>query len=386
MLASAHADTLKKEELDQLLAPIALYPDDLLTNVLIAATYPLEVVQASRWREEASNAKLKGDALPKALEAKDWDPSIKSLVQFSDVLKQMSDQLEWTQKLGDAFLAQKAEVLDEVQVLRAQAAEAGHLESDTQQQVTKEAGAGPGTKTVYIIQPATPETVYVPVYQPAVVYGSWSYPSYPPYAWTYPGASFVNGFFWAAGVAVAASIWDWGHCDWHHHDIDINVNKWNNINVNRPKITSNTWEHNVAHRGPVPYKDKAVRDKFRAADREAIGDKDFRGRDSAEIKDRLKESDHTRVRDATDKLQDRKADRPEAKLKERSTDRPAARDGDRKVSRDVDRPKRPAKGPAAFNVKKGRDVARHADRGRASRAATPSRAKINRGGGGRRRR
>ena len=131
---------LKKEELDQLLAPIALYPDDLLTNVLMASTYPLDVVQAARWRKEPVTAKLKGDPLVKALEPKDWDPSIKALVQFPDVLETMSDKLDWTQKLGDAFLAQQDEVMDEIQFLRQKAEAAGNLKSNKQQTVSTEAG------------------------------------------------------------------------------------------------------------------------------------------------------------------------------------------------------------------------------------------------------
>src|SRR5262245_1895668 len=123
VLSSALADDDKftKQELDQMLAPIALYPDELLTNVLIASTYPLDVVAADRWRREPANAKLKGEALTKALDEKEWDPSIKALVQFPDVLKTMSEKLDWTQKLGDAFLAQQDEVMDEIQLLRRKA-------------------------------------------------------------------------------------------------------------------------------------------------------------------------------------------------------------------------------------------------------------------------
>ena len=155
---------LKKEELDQLLAPIALYPDDLLTNVLMASTYPLDVVQAARWRKEPANAKIKGDALVRVLEPKDWDPSIKALVQFPDVLETMSDKLDWTQKLGDAFLAQQDEVMDEIQFLRQKAEAAGNLKSNKQQTVLTEAGAA--GQEVIVIEPSSPETVYVPVYEP----------------------------------------------------------------------------------------------------------------------------------------------------------------------------------------------------------------------------
>lgn len=199
------AKTFKTEELDQLLAPIALYPDELLTTVLMAATYPLEVVQAARWRKEPANTKLSGEALTKALVSKDWDPSVKTLTQFPDVLQTMSDKLEWTQKLGDAFLAQQSDVMDRIQFLRKTADKAGSLKSNKQQKVTKQTN-------YIIIESTSPQTVYVPVYQPTVVYGTWWYPAYPPYYWppVYPGASFVNGFFWGAGFAVAGSLWGWG--------------------------------------------------------------------------------------------------------------------------------------------------------------------------------
>ena len=323
---------LSKQELDQLLAPIALYPDDLLTNVLMASTYPLDVVQAARWKKEPANAKLKGDALVKALEAKAWDPSVKALVQFPKVLEMMSDELEWTQKLGDAFLAQQDEVLDEIQLLRAKADEAGNLKSNKQQKVVKESGAD--AQPVYIIEPATPETVYVPVYEPSVVYGSWWYPDYPPYYWDYPGATYVNGFYWGAGIAVAAGIWGWNRFDWHRHDIDIDVDRWNNINVNRAKITSNKWEHRRERRGQVPYKGKEVRDKFKQADRRP-GNKDFRGFDKGDldrskieaklkdvdrdaVKDRLKDVDRDAVKD---RLKDVDRDAVKGKLKDRAGDR-----------------------------------------------------------------
>ncbi len=128
--APAQDTDFSKEELDQILAPIALYPDDLLSSVLMASTYPLEVVQAARWVKEPADAKLKGDAFEKALENQDWDPSVKSLTPFPEVLEMMSDQLEWTQKLGDAVLAQEADVMEQIQYLRDKADEAGNLETN----------------------------------------------------------------------------------------------------------------------------------------------------------------------------------------------------------------------------------------------------------------
>jgi hypothetical protein len=405
--AFAQDGKLKKEELDQLLAPIALYPDDLLTNVLVASTYPLEVVQAARWKKDTANAKLKGDALTKALEAKDWDPSIKSLVQFPDVLQQMSDKLDWTQKLGDAFLAQQDEVMDQIQFLRSKAADAGNLKSNKQQKVTKDTSGG--GSPVYVIESANPEVVYVPTYQPTVVYGPWWYDDYPPYYWNYPGADYVGGWWWGRGVAIAAGIWGWGHWNWHDHDIDIDVNKWNNINVDRDRITNKKWEHNPAHRGNVPYKGKDVREKFMGGDRQ-IGDKEFRGKDidRSKIESKLKDSDHSQIKDkigdkagdrdrdaikdklgeggAGQKIKDKAGDGAGAKIKDKAGDRakPSQKPA-QKVSRDVDRPKAKKPSPGAFDVKKGSNVKKAANRGHSSRVAMGGgggRPSVSRGGGG----
>jgi hypothetical protein len=354
---------LKKEELDQLLAPIALYPDDLLTNVLMASTYPLDVVQAARWRKEQANVKLKGDALVTALEPKDWDPSIKALAQFPDVLETMSDKLDWTQKLGDAFLAQQDEVMDEIQFLRQKAEVAGNLNSNKQQKVSTEAGAA--GQEVIVIESASPETIYVPVYEPTVVYGPWWYPDYPPYYWPYPSAAFVNGFFWGTGIAIAGSIWGWNHFDWRRHDIDIDVNKWNNINVNRSKITSGKWEHNPSHRGPVPYKNKEVREKYGKTERAREVSKDFRGFDTG--------LDKSKIGGAAPKLQDKGRDLSKAReapqAKQKVSERPQARSAN--------------PSPEAFDVKRGAEVRRDASRGQASRTAMNAGRSGQRGSGAR---
>ncbi|MGW8185792.1 MAG: DUF3300 domain-containing protein, partial [Desulfobacterales bacterium] len=151
----ADQKAFKPEELEQILAPIALYPDSLLAQVLMASTYPLEVVQADRWAKQSTN--LKGDALTAALEKQTWDPSVKSLVNFPEVLTMMSEKLDWTQKLGDAFLAQQKEVMDTVQKLRQKAEEAGNLKTTDEQKVVVE-------QEKIIIEPASPEVVYVPTY------------------------------------------------------------------------------------------------------------------------------------------------------------------------------------------------------------------------------
>jgi len=377
----------KKEELDQMLAPIALYPDDLLTNVLVGATYPLEIVQAARWRKEPANAKLKGAALEKALESKDWDPSVKSLTQVPDVLQTMSDKLDWTQKLGDAFLAQQDDVMEEIQLLRRKADETGSLKTNKQQKVSKK-------ENYIVIEPASPDVIYVPVYQPTVVYGSWWYPSYPPYYWYYgrPASAFVSGFFWGAGIAVAANIWDWGRCDWGRRDIDINVNKYNKINANRKQVTSNKWQHDPKHRGSVPYRDKGSREKFgKAGDKQANlrrdAAKDFRGFDDGKGRGARDKID----RGGADKVKDRPGDGAGQKLKDKAggpaakkvQDRPKAAGAGKapktakKVSKPASRPS-PGRSSAAFDVKRGSDVKRNVSRGHASRQAM-----AHRGGGGR---
>ena len=201
----------RQEELDQMLAPIALYPDDLLSQVLIAATYPLEVVEAARWIQANSN--LGGDQLAAALEQKDWDPSVKSLVNFPSVLLMMSDNLEWTEMIGDAFLAGEDQVMDTIQRLRQKAQSQGYLRSTNELIVDSD----PQTREI-IIEPYDPEVVYVPVYDPIVVYGPWWWPAYPPFRY-YPrgGSSPVGssdsalgcGLVWPGvmpGVVVTGTI------------------------------------------------------------------------------------------------------------------------------------------------------------------------------------
>ena len=164
----------RQAELDQMLAPVALYPDSLLSQVLMASTYPLEVVQAARWSR--ANPGLKGQDAVRAVEHMDWDPSVKSLTAFPQILTMMDEKLEWTRRLGEAFLAQQADVMDTVQGLRRRAEAAGNLRSSEQMRVAREG------EVITIHQPA-PEVVYVPYYNPAVVYGPWWWPAYPPVYW-----------------------------------------------------------------------------------------------------------------------------------------------------------------------------------------------------------
>ncbi len=266
--------TFKPEELEQIVAPIALYPDSLLAQIFMASTYPLEIVEAARWSK--ANPKVTGDALQTALEKQTWDPAVKSLTAFPDVLAGMNDKLDWTQKLGDAFLADQKGVMDAVQRLRAKAKAEGNLSSSKEQKVTTEpAPAGSSTTTIIEIAPTDPEVVYVPTYNPTVVYGAWAYPAYPPYpVYAYPpGAAF---FSFTAGVIVGGALW--GNCNWGHSDVDINVNNYNNFNRtdinnrntninNRDTNVSNrsnnqSWQHNPEHRKGVEYRDQGTQQKF----------------------------------------------------------------------------------------------------------------------------
>lgn len=262
-------------QLDQLIAPIALYPDDLLAQVLTAATYPLEIVMAARWVADPRNAALKGDALTQALQAQPWDPSVKSLVPFPSVLKTMSDQLEWTQKLGDAFLEQPQDCFASVQRLRQRAQSAGKLASSPQQNVTTQ---GPAI----VIAPANPDVVYVPAYDPSIVYGPWPYPAYPPYYYPPPvgygfGVGLAVGIGFGAGVAISRGLWGWCSPNWRGGTVNVNVNRFNQINVNRTAITSNTWRHDPAHREGVAYRDAATRQRFGQQRTGAAARQEFRG-------------------------------------------------------------------------------------------------------------
>ncbi len=268
---SPTAKTFTQQDLDQLLAPIALYPDALLAQVLMASTYPLEVVAAERWVK--ANATLKDKALEDALQKQTWDPSVKSLAVFPQVLTMMSEKIDWTQKLGDAFLAQQKDVMATVQALRQKASAQGNLKDTEQQKVTTEKVEN---TTIIKIEPAKPEVVYVPTYNPTVVYGSWWWPSYPPYAYYPPGyvaGGALLGF--TAGVIVGGALW--GGVNWGRGDVNIDVNRYNNFN--RTNVSNSNWQHNASHRGAVPYKDKAVAQQHGRGQSADAGSREaFRGR------------------------------------------------------------------------------------------------------------
>ncbi|MGD0400394.1 MAG: DUF3300 domain-containing protein [Syntrophobacteraceae bacterium] len=256
----------KPEELNQMLAPVALYPDSLLANVLVAATFPLEVVSADRWVKQ--NKDLNGDQLNAALDKMKWDLSVKALVPFPEVLAMMSEKLDWTQTLGEAFLAQQSDVMDTVQKLRGKAQAEGNLKTTQEQKVEVQGQA-------IVIEPASPTEVYVPTYDPAVVYGAWPYPAYPPYPYyPYGGAVAAGVIGFAAGVAVGAA-WNngWGNWNWGGGSMNANINRNTNINSNRvSNVQTGKW-NGGARNGSVATRPSAGRGGTGATG----GRNDFRG-------------------------------------------------------------------------------------------------------------
>jgi uncharacterized membrane protein YgcG len=270
--AAQGQQTYGKEQLEQLVAPIALYPDSLVAQILMAATYPIEVVEAARWSKQ--NPKVTGTALEDAMQKQSWDASVKSLTAFPQVLAMMDEKLDWTTDLGNAFLGQQGDVMDAIQALRARAQTEGNLKSNEQQTVVVEQQPSGSQPQTIIIQPANPQVVYVPAYTPAV-YGAWPYPAYPPYPYYPPGyalgASLVS---FGVGMAVGSALW--GSCNWGRGDVDININRYNNYN--RTNIQNKNWNHNVDHRRGAGYKNQNVANRYGRGNQSAQSREQFRGR------------------------------------------------------------------------------------------------------------
>jgi hypothetical protein len=273
--ARASSDQLlKPEQLEALVSPIALYPDSLLSTVLMASTYPLEIVQAERWLTQ--NKSLSGDVLKASVDKQAWDDSVKALIATPPVLAMMSAELDWTQKLGDAVLAQQSDVMDAIQRLRLRAQENDKLTTTPEQKVTVEQQ---NNRQTVVIEQASDDMVYVPAYDPAVVYGAWPYADYPPYYWGYPsnwgypaiGAGVLGRGLWL-GAGYALGRWGSGNYGWGGR-----VN-WGNGNIvrNWPRATpynvtnvnnignqiGNNWQHNPTHRRGVAYNNANVQQRF----------------------------------------------------------------------------------------------------------------------------
>ena len=247
-------DQYAREEIAQMLAPIALYPDSLLSQVLMASTYPIELIEADRWVK--SRPGLEYDELDNALMGKSWDPSVKALCHFPSILALMSERISETTDLGNAFLAQEEEVLDVVQELRASAHAQGTLETTDQQNVIVDQGS-------IIIEPADPQVIYVPYYDPYYVYGSWWYPAYPPYFWGPPGVSFGIGYSFWPGFYFGFSFTNWSYFDWHDHYVYIDAYRRPEY-VRHDHWASNPgrWNHSPSHRRGVAYGDRSTARKY----------------------------------------------------------------------------------------------------------------------------
>lgn len=264
----------RQEELDQMLAPVALYPDSLLSQMLMASTYPLEVVQAARWSR--ANPGLKGQDAVRAVERMDWDPSVKSLTAFPQVLNMMDEKLEWTERLGEAFLAQQADVMDTVQGLRRRAEAAGTLRSNEQMRVARQG-------EVIVIQPPAPEVVYVPYYSPLVVYGPWWWPAYPPVYWAPPPYYVVPAhrpaFIWGSGIVISAGFF-FGHFDWPHRHVKVVPVRHHHPDV-RPTHVRTAWRHDPVHRRGVPFRHAEARQQFERSRVAGDARRDWHGNDVA---------------------------------------------------------------------------------------------------------
>jgi Protein of unknown function (DUF3300) len=272
--AEEQKTSISPEQLDSLVAPIALYPDPLLSQTLVASTYPLEIIQLQQWL--GKNKNLKDQALADAVKKQDWDPSIQAMAALPDVVKQLAENITWTTDLGNAFLAQQSDVMDAVQRMRKKAQDGGNLKSSEQQKVEAKVVE---SKQVIVIEQANPEVVYVPSYNPTVVYGAAAYP-YPPIAYPPPG-------YYAAGMAISFGVgiamgaaWGggWGYNSGWGGNNNVYINNNNNFvrnsntNVNRNQNVNRTtnrtangnsnWQHNPQHRGGAPYSDRTTANRY----------------------------------------------------------------------------------------------------------------------------
>ncbi len=349
-------------ELDQKLASIALFPDALLSQVLMASTYPSDVAQAVDWAY--AHRQLEGDAAVQAVQDKPWDPSVQSLVAFPQVLAMLGENPQWVRDLGDAFLEQPGDVMDSVQFLRAKAKEAGNLASNEQQVITVEPAppppqvivvtAPPPPTQIIVIAPTNPRVVFVPIFNPLWAFGPWWHPAFPPFffpppprwGWGWSSAARA-GFWWGVGIGVSNALW--GGVDWRRRDVNINVNRWNTINVNH-RIDSRdrdvNWRHNANNRRGVPYRSAAVRDRLQPAVGDIRARDEFRGRE----------------------LQRERA-------REELAGRVGAQSLDRDALRDIDRSQLPQRPGAPAEGSNLRDRAASVDRGQLQdRTATVDRA------------
>lgn len=363
--AAAAQQPFGKEKLDQMLAPVALYPDALLSQVLMASTYPDDVAEAAKWSK--ANAEERGDAAVQKVADRPWDPSVQSLVAFPQVIITMGDKPDWVREMGDAFLDQPKDVMDSVQRLRAAAQKAGNLKSS--EQVTIKVEQPEPAKQVIVIEQPRPEVVYVPSYNPAYVYGPWWYPAYPPYYYPPPpgywfSVGVATGIAWGVSIGVANAMW--GGVNWGRGDVNINVNKFNNINVSNNRLDVNggksNWSHDPNRRGKTPYRGGDNQRANLSQKRDVAQREQYRGRDAGG------------------------ADRAAARDRAQSVSRdslPNAAQGGMREGRDRAEPARAAQRETALQGVGDRQAGRQIDRGAASRQSMQSHARPAAGGGAR---
>ncbi|GAB1595636.1 DUF3300 domain-containing protein [Lysobacter claricitrinus] len=334
-------------ELMQMVAPIALYPDALVAQVLMAATYPGDVADAAAWSKAHPDAK--GDDAVKQVASQPWDPSVQSLVAFPQVLAAMGGQGAWVQRMGDAFLAQPDDVMDAIQQLRHKAKAKGNLESNQYQKISSQPAAAASAQSApvapaqpsdqgavggyesapagdtIIIESSDPQTVYVPSYDPNTAYGNWDYPDYPPTYYPPPpnyypmGGALATGLMFGVGLAITDSLW--GDVDWNDNDINIDVDRYNSINSNR-QINANqaNWNHNAANRDGVPYRDQYNRQnnsqRLEGADRRS----EYRGEDAqrTQSREQARASMEKRGVDAPARSNQEARDRAQAATRDRA--------------------------------------------------------------------
>jgi hypothetical protein len=362
------APKISNDQLDSLVAPIALYPDPLLAQTLAAATYPLEIIQLQQWL--GKNPTLKDKALADAVTKQNWDPSIQAMAALPEVVKQLAENIAWTSDLGNAFLAQQADVMDAVQRMRTKAQTAGNLKSSKEQKVESKQVQG---KTVVVIEQADPKVVYVPVYNPTVVYGAAVYP-YPPIVYPPYVAGRVLAF--GTGIAIGAAWngnWGW-NCGWGNNNVNINVNNnyinnFNKTNVNQRITNNSAWQHNGQHRGGAPYSNRTTAQKYGGTARgDSLANRQTTARSQL---------DSTRQKPA---LSDRSANAPANRPQNRMSG-----DTDRIANRQVPKSPSPRTNNAFSGPGSGMDrSSAFASRDRGSRSMASSRSGGMRGGGRRR--
>ena len=407
--AQTAAKQFSNEQLDQMMAQVALYPDSLLSQLLMAATYPDEFQDAVKWSKAHPDAK--GDDAVKQVESNNWDPAVASMVAFPEVLITLGEKPDYVRNLGDAFLAQPEDVMNSVQRLRAGAQKAGNLKSNEQIKVSTEplqapapavtvVQAPPVTQTI-VIEPAQPSVVYVPAYNPAVVYGPWWYPAAPPYYYPPPpgywfSRTVATGIAWGVGIGVSNALW--GGVNWGRGDVDINVNRYNNINVNK-QINANgnrtNWNHDASHR-KTDYRGGSAQRQNLERKSQAAGREQYRGKDASRDASRANAQAAMQQRgvdpgsgSARERAQN--VDRDAARQKAQGVDRGAMQDRAQNVDRDAARQKaagadrdaarqraQQASHDNAFKGAGDRQAKQQADRGAASERA----AQRSGGGGG----